>query len=339
MKRSLQIVGLIATSAVFGVAGYMFPIDRVGLNLGDVASSPQSQMSNTPEHSLVVSSAKQNSNESFKAQSQSLQIVKLNALELSKNLYNVEILVTGNDTEELECSVVSEVTGAVIATEVARPNVVCMIPRVSSAEDDSYKLVVKTNGANPQTVEQHISGIVHAVAVAPKNIKAYIAERKPKEPNKVSRTVTVSAELESGDMECIIRNVKTNAEVKKQMMTNGKTTFSVPPIDGGEYLIVVRNVATGDEASITKKGFDKIAKWSVSDIESQFNGSDQRDKFLRHHFSLDKLQISCAPGSEVVSSLDELLEVKANGGTVRVVDTPKYDKYNRITNLTVSVLY
>ena len=139
-------------------------------------------------------------------------------------------------------------------------------------------------------------------------------------------------------MECIIKDAKTLTEVKRAELKNGSVTLAVAPSDDGQYVVAVRNIATGDEASVVKSGFDKISKWDGATVRSQLN-SDNRDRFLRHHFDLDKLSISCVQGSEVVSSLDELLEVHPNGGAVEVVGAPKYDKYNRITNISVKVTY
>ena len=186
--------------------------------------------------------------------------------------------------------------------------------------------------------EKEAAEAARKAAATPKDLRVVIAERRRNEPKKVSRTVTVSAKLETARMECIIKDAKTLTEVKRAELKNGSVTLAVAPSDDGQYVVAVRNIATGDEASVVKSGFDKISKWDGATVRSQLN-SDNRDRFLRHHFDLDKLSISCVQGSEVVSSLDELLEVHPNGGAVEVVGAPKYDKYNRITNISVKVTY
>lgn len=322
MKRSLQIVVLIIISVAFGVAGYVIPIDKFGLDLSSISNH-----SNEPENEPAKPTVS----------SQQLQIIELRAFKKDENLYGITVRIAGDESDTLECSVVAESTRSVVATAAANPNKAFQISDIHATENESYKLVVNSGGNNPQSVEQPILGIVYEKATAPIDIKAVVAERRSKEPNKVNRTVTVFVDAALGEMECIIQDVNTKAEVRKGAMTNGKVSLSVPPVDGGEYLIVVRNVATGAESSITKGGFDKIKKWGAADVESQLNG--QRDAFLRHHFDLAKLRLTCVAGSESVSSFDELLEVQANGGIVRVVESPRYDKYNRIINLTVSIAY
>jgi hypothetical protein len=202
----------------------------------------------------------------------------------------------------------------------------------STTEGQNVATVSNVN----QTQTQHYNSDVFTA----NDIKVMVDPRTKYNHSTVSRSAIISVSGVSGRvLECIIEDVNTSAVVKSIQLRNGRSDkFSVPPVEGGEYRIVVRDVQTGYKVSKIAAGFGMIKKWDAAKVQEQFNVEvNKRDELIRHHFDLGRLKISCIESLEEKNSFDELWECKTNGIKVVVVGTPEDDKYNRIIHLTVKV--
>ena len=347
MNNFLKIVGLIITFVGCFVVGYNLPIGEANLPFGLTSSKEKGYATadaDSRNNSLLKSksSAKEYSKQAATVATpvepvdQPLVFNITNVIVTDNNLYKLLIKASANYDDTIQFALTTTSGEAVSSMIIAKSGEICEIKDIPGTENGAYLLTASIVDNPSKQTSQVIGGFIKKEIAVPKEIKVIVAERHPNKPRVINRTATISATTESGELECIIKDMK-GSEIKKQDMPNNRATVSVPPVDGGEYVVVVRNKTTNEEASITKGGFDKIGKWSASQLQQQLN-TEARDRFLRHHFDLDKLQINNV-GSNPVSSLDELLEAKSNGGTVRVVEISKYDKFNRIVSLTVEVTY
>lgn len=112
----------------------------------------------------------------------------------------------------------------------------------------------------------------------------------------------------------------------------------VYPVEGGSYRLVVKNDRTGDSAEADVTGFDMVQKWSKDKLEEQLNSMD-REKMFFFHFDNSKLKFECLGLDDAPATLNALLADKAAmGWTVKVVDTPVFDSYNRITFFRIQII-
>lgn len=173
----------------------------------------------------------------------------------------------------------------------------------------------------------------------PQNIKAVV---DPRRYNKPELSLVVTAEVATADeLLCEVKKSETATSViLSAKMVDGKCYFaSVPPTDNGSYYINVVNVATQESAGVYQTGFNKLAKWSKEELTKQLN-AEELDKMFFVHFNMNKLTFTCEgiDESEAPKSLDRLRTSRiANGWNLTVVETPKYDSYNRITYFKVNV--
>ena len=212
-------------------------------------------------------------------------------------------------------------------------------PKVATSPTttENQNVATVSNVNQTQTQTQHYNSDVFTA----NDIKVMVDPRTKYNHSTVSRSAIISVFGVSGRvLECTIEDVNTSVVVKSIQLRNGRSDkFSVPPVEGGEYRIVVRDVQTGYKVSKIAVGFDKIGKWDAAKVQAQFNLEPaKRDDLIRHYFNLKTLKITCIDSEEEKSSFDELLECQTNGLNVVVVGTPNYDEYNRITHLTVKVI-
>ena len=330
MKTALKIVGLILIFVGTFVGGYLSPIGGNGSiplilsgkaeesNTRDNAPQPKPIEVSTPIVAPLV-------------------IHSISTSEAGTNMYDIKVVASAEDGVQLQYILTTPMGEQIVSPQFGISGDICNIGGVPATDDGIYILTVSVVGDPSRTQTQNVSGLVRTVNTMPSDINVVVAPRQKNKPKQINRQATISIQDVPGEFVCIVKNVTTGEEVRRQNMLNGRVTLSVPPIDGGQYLIVVRNNTTGEEANVQAEGFDKISKWSQDKVNRELN-SDHHDMFLRHHFNLDNLKISCV-GNNVVTSLEELLEVKANGGTIQVKNVPEYDKYNRITNLTIQINY
>lgn len=342
--KALKIIGLILVFAGAFVGGYLSPIGGVGVIpesiLGEktVISTPVIAPAKvTPVEETAPMPVSQE--EAFVASVETLPLTinSVNVIEAGINLYDVQVVASANVGDQLQYILTTSMGEQVVSPKFGASGDVCHIAGVPASDNGLYILTVNVVGDPSRTQIKNVEGLVKTANTTPTEIKVSVAPRHKNKPKSVNRVATITINETPGEFLCIIKSVATGGEVKRQKMANGSVSISVPPVDGGQYTIVVRNIATGEEISVQKGGFDPIDKWGQTKVQAQLN-SDSRDPFLRHHFNLDNFKIKCE-GDDVVTSLEELLELKANGGTITVVGTPQYDKYNRITNLTVRINY
>lgn len=172
------------------------------------------------------------------------------------------------------------------------------------------------------------------VSTKPEIKSTYVAPRTTKAFNKIGLDFTVTASVESED-QLRYELYETGGSVAKYTSTTGVFT-DVYPVDTGKYTLKVVNTRTNDYVETEVSGFNKINKYSASELQRQLN-SDTQEKLFFHHFDNNKLRFDC-DGADSADGIGALLEKReAFGWVLTVVGTPQYDDYNRIVYFRVKV--
>lgn len=184
-------------------------------------------------------------------------------------------------------------------------------------EDDNHKIEAATPNANSM----------------PEITSTYIFPRSSKAYNKIGFDFTVKARVESDDT--LSYELYEIGETTAKYTSKTGTFLDVYPVDGGKYILKVVNTNTHDTAEKDVAGFNKIDKYTTEKLQNQLNVVTQ-DKLFYFHFDNDNLKFDFIgdgiDSSDVPTSLNALIAGKAaNGWMLTVLETPQYDKYNRIT--------
>lgn len=177
----------------------------------------------------------------------------------------------------------------------------------------------------------------------PKNIIAQVWTMK----NSIYYQMVVTAEVESGDaLECVLKTSESSDNhIAKGTFKDGKFLFTnIPPVDDGTYYVSVVNTTSQDKSGIVQTGFNKMAKWSKEEVTQYLNAMQTPKDFYLHFVDLKNLEIQCVAGEGVdAASLDKVTLERLRtdrtsfGWTLTVVETPQYDKFNRISKLTINI--
>lgn len=194
-----------------------------------------------------------------------------------------------------------------------------------NSEDDETKISEENDNT--------IAATASSANTMPKITSTYIVPRSSKAYNKIGFDFAVKAQVESDDA-LSYELYEIGATTAKYTSSTG-TFLDVYPVQGGKYILKVVNTNTQDTAEQNVSGFNMIDKYTAEKLQSQLNVVTQ-DKWFYFHFDNDNLKFDFIgdgiDSSDVPRSLNTLLASKAaNGWTLMVLETPKYDKYNRIT--------
>lgn len=129
------------------------------------------------------------------------------------------------------------------------------------------------------------------------------APKSSTEVNKLGYAFYTKAKVESGDPLSYSLYRKGDSE---PAYTSGNGRFpDVYPVEGGKYLLKVRNTVTGDTAETEISGFDMVDKWSKEKLEEQLNSMNQ-EKMFYFHFDNSTLKFECL-GTDSAGTLNALL--------------------------------
>lgn len=203
-------------------------------------------------------------------------------------------------------------------------------------ENDENEAQISGEEDGEEMSEQNDNTIAAAASNAnttPKITSTYIFPRSSKAYNKIGFDFAVKAQVESDDA-LSYELYETGATTAKYTSSTG-TFIDVYPVEGGKYTLKVVNTNTQDAAEQSVSGFNMIDKYTTEKLQNQLNVVTQ-DKLFYFHFDNDKLKFDFIgdgiDSSDIPASLNALLAGKAaNGWMLTVLETPKYDKYNRIT--------
>lgn len=222
----------------------------------------------------------------------------------------------------------------------------------SAKQEESDTIVMSSqNIAEDTKVVQQDSGVILEEEVSveviadkvPKNIVAQVWPMK----NSIYYQMVVTVDVESGDaLECVLMTSETSEDViSKGTFKDGKFIFyNIPPVDAGTYYVCVINTTSQDKSGIVQTGFNKMAKWSKEEVTQYLNAMQAPKDFYLHFVDLKNLKIQCIAGEGVdAASLDKVTLERLRtdrtsfGWTLTVVETPQYDKFNRISKLTINI--
>lgn len=225
------------------------------------------------------------------------------------------------------------------ATEAKYDAIENGFPCVSPIEGGKYTLVVR----NVRTNEEATTTVVgfdkpeEDASTQPVIVSYNVSQRGSANYKKLGFTLTVSASVESGDALEYLLFVPNGSEPKYRSQSS--TIRDVLPIDGGKYTLVVRNTRAGAEATKEIRGFDKISRWSATELQRELNAINPT-KLFYHHFDNDRVRFDVVGeiDGSVPKTLNGLMSDRAaNGWDIKVVGMPQYDEFNRIVYFKISL--
>ncbi len=170
---------------------------------------------------------------------------------------------------------------------------------------------------------------------------------EPCQPRKVQSfgyNLNVTASVPSGDpLHYALCEVgKTEEKYKSDNGYLGSRQHPIAPSETGSYDLIVTNTKTGDSATLTVSGFNKVSKISASQLQTYLNMDSYPKDFYAYLVEAAKQQIlfeNLPAGISGLTNVDALGPTRiAYGWTFEVIaGSLKYDRYNRVESFKVRI--
>ncbi len=169
---------------------------------------------------------------------------------------------------------------------------------------------------------------------------------QPIRMKKFGYNLSVTASVPSGDSLLFYVLCEVGSTEPKYKSTSGyigSRQSPIVPSESGSYDLIVTNTRTGDSATLTVKGFNKVNKLSASELQTSLNAVSNPLDFDSHMVEAENQKIEFENLPEGIEDLNNVGALKsargANGWTLEVVPgSIKYDRYNRIQSFKIKII-